>query len=99
MNEHLKDVRKILRRPGLPFITVAGIDVSTGARLYPSSTNHALRLIQFLIEVRLKESVPDQWVKISSCVAYFASCLKIKLNPTYSTKAMARYHTPKIIEL
>ncbi|KIR32664.1 DNA mismatch repair protein MSH3 [Cryptococcus deuterogattii MMRL2647] len=63
LNEHLIEVRKMLKKPTLKYITVSGIE--------------------YLVEVPIRETkiVPAQWVKISA------------------TRAVNRYHTPKILAI
>jgi hypothetical protein len=65
LEEHLSEIRKRLKKPTLQYITVAGVDVSASS---PSCVSFAALsdLRQFLIEMRLKEAVPDNWVKMSS---------------------------------
>ncbi|KAJ3029437.1 Mismatch repair protein msh3 [Rhizophlyctis rosea] len=62
LRDHLRDVRKEIKRPSTTYATVAGIE--------------------YLIEVpnSMASKVPREWVKISG------------------TKAMARFHTPFVIE-
>ncbi|KAJ3050193.1 Mismatch repair protein msh3, partial [Rhizophlyctis rosea] len=62
LQQHLKDVRKEVKRPSLTYCTVSGIE--------------------FLLEVptAMASKVPREWLKVSA------------------TKAMARFHTPFVIE-
>lgn len=62
LDQHLKEVRKIVKRPTLNYITVAGIEVCDGlAALLGADT-------QFLVEVPTRDAktVPPKWVKIST---------------------------------
>jgi hypothetical protein len=66
LDEHLKAVRKQVKQNGLEYITVAGVEVGLSQKYPVALLTICLQREQHLIELRLKQTVPDDWVKMSS---------------------------------
>ncbi len=63
LDQHLKEIRKFLKRPSLTYVTISAIEVSLANR-----DSRTLKIAQYLVEVPVRDakSVPPKWVKISS---------------------------------